>query len=191
MFDRPHIIRVVADEARRQYYRRNRPRFDLPRPRIQDDEIGVELEDGQFIPYADLGYHDDIGFFRISQTTDVVSQALPYAASGQLIDYGQVVVTTGISQRLKPAEIRDLLRRHACGDFGDNGEFYDLDISDEMLLTGSAGPLPMGLVNKVNVLTGLDPVISAYNVRGHAVWVITEAGETRTTLLLYAGSAGD
>ncbi len=86
-------------------------------------------------------------------------------------------------------EIRDVLARHSAGDFGDYGEFYDLEVDDGMLLDDMAQPLPLGLVNKVNTLTGLNPIISAYTVREHAVWVITEAGEKRTTLLLYAGSA--
>jgi len=189
MAEKPHIVRIVADQVRHQYYRRQRGRADLPRPRIHDDEIGVELEDGRFIPYADLGYHDEAGFFRLSETSAVDNQASPYAASGRLIDCGQIVVTTGVSQRLSPDEIRGLIERHAGGDFGDNGEFYELDISDEMLLHSSAQPLPMGVVNKINTLTGLDPICSAYTVREHAIWVITEAGEKRTTLVLYAGAA--
>ncbi|MBK7217966.1 MAG: hypothetical protein IPH95_13185 [Candidatus Promineofilum sp.] len=188
---KPHIIRIVAAEARRQYYALRRPRADLPRPRIWEGEIGVEFDDGRFIPYADLGYHDDVGFFRLSEESDVVNQAAPFAASGRLIDCGQVVVTTGVSLRLTGEEIGQLLARHAGGDFGAYGEFYDLDVSDEMLREEAAPPQPPGLVNKVNTLTGLNPIVSAYSVRDHAVWVITEAGEKQTTVLIYAGSAAD
>jgi len=124
MSEKPHIIRIVADEARRQYYQCRRARAELPRPRIADNEIGVEFDDGRFIPYADLGYHDDVGFFRISETPEPASQAAPFAASGRLIDCGQVVVTTGVSLRLKAEEIRGLLDRHSRGDFGTYGEFY-------------------------------------------------------------------
>ncbi len=189
MSDKPHIVRLVADEARRQYYGRRLPRAELPRPRICQDEIGVVFDQGHFIPYADLGYNDDVGFFRLSEAGDVVSEAAPYAAAGRLIDCGQIVVTTGISQRLTADEIRALIERHAGGDFGENGEFYELDISDEMLSETCAQPLTPGMANKVNTLTGLNPIFSAYTVRGHAVWVITEAGERRTTMILYAGDA--
>lgn len=189
MSEKPHIVRIVADEARRQFYRRHHSRAELPKPRICDDEIGVEFGDGQFIPYADLGFHDEVGFFRLSEATELQSQAAPFAASGRLIDCGQIVVSVGVSQRLMADEIRDVLARHSSGDFGGYGHFYDLDVDDGMLLDDAAQPLPLGLVNKVNTLTGLNPIISAYTVREHAVWVITEAGEKRTTLLLYAGSA--
>ena len=191
MSEKPHIIRIVADEARRRHYQRHEARARLPRPRVWESEIGVEFDDGGFIPYADLGYHEDVGFFRLSESSDVTNQAAPFAASGRLIDCGQIVVTTGVSLRLTAEEIRDLLARHSRGDFGVYGEFYDLDVSDEMLLEEAAQPLPPGLANKVNTLTGLNPIVSAYNVRQHAVWVITEAGEKRTTLLIYAGSVND
>lgn len=189
MSERPHIIRLVADEARRQYYHCRRPRAELPRPRIYQDEIGVEFEDGCFIPYADLGYNGDVGFFRLSAAGGATSEAAPYAAAGRLIDCGQIVVTTGISQRLNADEIRALIERHASGDFGVHGEFYELDVSDEMLDAERPRPLAPGLANKVNTLTGLAPIFSTYTVRGHAVWVITEAGDRRTTTILYAGDA--
>ncbi len=190
MAEKPHIVRLVADQVRRQYYRNHSTRAELPQPRIHGDEIGIELQNGRFIPYADLGYHDEVGFFSLSETADVTNQADPYAAAGRLIDCGQIVVTTGVSLRLTANDIRALIERHAAGDFGENGEFYDLDISDDMLTAPSAQPLPMGVVNKINTLTGLDPICSAYAVGEHAVWVITEAGEPRTTLVLYAGVAG-
>lgn len=191
MSEKPHIIRIVADEARRQYYQRHEAQARLPKPRIWESEIGVDFGDGCFIPYADLGYHEDVGFFRLSESGDVVNQAAPFAASGRLIDCGQVVVTTGVSLRLTAEEIRDLLARHSRGDFGLYGEFYDLDVDDAMLLDEATQPLPPGLANKVNTLTGLNPIVSAYAVREHTVWVITEAGEKRTTLLIYAGSVND
>ena len=46
-----------------------------------------------------------------------------------------------------------------------------------------------GAASKVSTLTGMDAVVSAYTVREHRFWVITEAGESRTTLLLFAGAA--
>jgi len=187
--NKPHIVRIVASEARRKYF--SYRHASRPRPRVLEDEIGVEFEDGCFIPYADLGYHADVGFYRLSTATDVPNEAAPYAAAGQLIDCGHIVVTPGISQRLTNDEIRDLLARHAAGDFGDYGEFYDLDVTDDMLRNGPVRSLSPGLRSKVSALTGLNPVASAYTVREHHVWVITEAGAKPTTILLYAGPALD
>ncbi|MCL4803136.1 MAG: hypothetical protein KJ046_02420 [Anaerolineae bacterium] len=187
MSEKPHIIRVVADEARQLFFYRGRDYRFLPKPRVQDEEIGVEFVDGEFIPYADLGYSRDIGFFRLSETEGVLNEAAPYAAAGHLIDLGQVVLTTGISTRITNDEIRDLLERHASGDFGEFGEFINLDVDDEMLSHDPGLLHDTGLANKVNILTGMDAVVSAYSVRQHRIWVITEAGEKRTTLLLFAG----
>lgn len=189
MSEKPHIVRVVADEVRQLYFRRQRDRHDVPRPRILGDEIGVEFTDGGFIPYADLGYSRDIGFFRLSETDDVANDAAPYAAGGRLIDVGQIVITSGASSRLTNDEIRGLLERHSAGDYGEHGEFFDLDVSDDMLRDDLMWLPDPGLANKVNTLTGLDAIVSAYTVGEHRVWVITEAGEPRTTILLYAGPA--
>ena len=189
MSDKPHIVRVVADEARRLYYRRHRDRDALPQPCICENEIGVEFKDEGFIPYADLGYSSDIGFFRISETSDVPNEAMPYAASGRLIDLGQIIVTTGASRRLTNDEIRDLLERHASGDFGEFGEFYDLDVDDSMFTADPVQLSQTGPANKVNTLTGMDAIVSAFTVRGYRVWTITEAGENRTTLVMFAGPA--
>ena len=130
-----------------------------------------------------------MGFFRLSEATGDTNEAAPYAASGRLIDLGQIVVTAGASRRLTNDEIRDLLDRHAAGDFGDYGEFYDLDVSDELLCASPAQLVPDGVTNKINTLTGVGAIVSVYTVRDLRVWVITEAGENRTTLLLFAGPA--
>ena len=187
MSDKPHIVRIVADEARRLYFRRNRVRTELPQPRIHENEIGVELKDEGFIPYADLGYSSDIGFFRISETVGVKNEAIPYAAGGRLIDLGQIVVTTGASRRLTNDEIGALLDRHASGDYGEYGEFYDLDVDDSMFCADPIQLTHPGTANKVNTLTGMDAIVSAFSVRGNRIWVITESGENRTTLLMFAG----
>lgn len=191
MYEKPHIVRVVADEARKLFFGRNRAFDAIPRPQIREDEIGVTFDDGTFIPYADLGYSGDIGFFRLSESTGITNEAAPYAAGGHLIDLGQIILSTGASRRLTHDEVRDLLERHAAGDYGDYGEFYELDV-DDTLLTGDLPWVPdRGLANKAHTLSGLDAIVSAYTVRGHRVWVITEAGDNRTTLLLFAGPARD
>lgn len=191
MTERPHIVRVVADEARRQFFGRRRRRDQLPTPRIRQDEIGVAFDEGDFIPYADLGYSGDVGFFRLSEPGDAVNEAAPYAAGGRLIDLGQIIITTGASRRLSNEAIRELLDRHASGDYGEFGEFYDLDVDDEMLVADPMRLPSFGSANKVNTLTGMDAIVSGYAVDGNRYWVITEAGENRTTLLLFAGPSRD
>jgi len=189
MSDRPHIVRVVADDARRLFFARHRHRAALPQPRILDDEIGVEFEDGEFIPYADLGYSSETGYFRLSETTGVSNEAAPYAAGGHMIDWGQIIVTTGAARRLTNDLIKELLERHASGDYGEYGEFFDLDVDDDMLLADPDQIPDPGLANKVNTLTGLEPIMSVYTVGENRYWVITEAGEKRSTILLFAGPA--
>lgn len=186
-----HIVQVVADEARRQFFHRGLGRADLPKPRIRADEIGVQFVDGEFVPYADLGYSTDAGLFRLSEMVDLPNEAVPYAASGRLIDLGQIIITTGASRRLTNDEIGGLLERHASGDYGEYGEFYELDVNDDMLC-GDPIRLPSpGPANKVNTLTGLDAIISVYTLQEHRFWVITEAGDNRTTVILLAGPSRD
>lgn len=189
MNPKPHIVRMVADRACQLYFTQNRLPVDLPRPRVLDNEIGVLFADGRFIPYADLGFHHDLGFYSLSETPGFANEAAPYAALGQLLQTGQVVVTTGVSGRLSGDEIRHLLWRHTSGDYGEHGEFYSIDITDEMLSDLAARPNSIGISNKVNTLTGMNSVISEYVVEDARIWIVTEAGDNRSTVLLFAGPA--
>jgi hypothetical protein len=112
---------------------------------------------------------------------------LPYAALGQLIDFGQVVLTSSVSRLLSHEDIRELLRRHGSGDFGEYGEFYDLELTDEILRESRISTLSVGPLNKKNTLTGLEAVTSEYVVGQHRIRLITEAGEDRSTIFLLAG----
>ncbi len=187
MTNKPHIIRMVADRACKLYYGQNKPRATLPSPRILEDEIGVRFADGRFIPYADLGFHRDRGFYRLSETFDVPNESAPFAAGGKLLHAGQVIVTTGVSARLSPGTIRALVDRHTAGDYGSHGDFYDIDVTDDLLRLERLDGVARGVANKVNTLTGLNAVHSEYVVDGQRIWVVTEAGDNRTTVLMYAG----
>ena len=93
MSDKPHIVRVGLI----------RPENVLTPPRarssapssIRHQEIGVEFVDQEFIPYADLGYNSDIGFFACRKPS-TFERSCAFAAAGRLIDPGGIVVTTGL-----------------------------------------------------------------------------------------------
>lgn len=189
MNPKPHIVRMVADRACQLYYTQRKLPIDIPRPRVLDNEIGVLFGDGRFIPYADLGFHHDLGFYRLSETPGFDNEAAPYAALGQLIHTGQVVITTGVSGRLDADQVRHLLWRHTSGDYGEHGEFYSIDVSDEMLRDLGSRPNRIGPSNKVNTLTGMQSVISEYVVEDARIWIVTEAGDNRSTVVLFAGPA--
>ena len=161
--------------------------MDIPRPRLMDDEIGVLFGDGQFIPYADLGFHHDLGFYRLSDVEGLPNEAAPFAATGKLVNAGQIVVTTGVTDRLTADEIRDLVTRHTTGDFGQHGDFYEIDLTDDELRRGSPQATTIGVLNKIGALSGLGSIISEYPVRGYRIWVITESGDNRSTVLVFAG----
>lgn len=181
---KPHIVRLVADKASELYYTAARRGDDLPQPRIVGEEIGVVFGGDVFIPYSDLGYNENLGFYRLSASPDVPNQAAPYAAGGALINPGKITVTPGVARRLSNEEIRTLLERHVSGDFGEFGRFYEIDVTDEML---REGVVASGGMSKVNAMTGLDCVVSEFIVRDARVWVITEPGQTRSTIFVLAG----
>jgi hypothetical protein len=184
MVNKPPIVRLVADKASELYYSAALRGDDLPQPRIIDDEIGVVFGGKTFIPYADLGYNEDLGFYRLSAVPDVANQAAPFAAGGSLVNPGKITITPGVAKRLTNEEISALLNRHVVGDFGELGRFFDIDVTDEMLLEGV--PVAGGM-SKVNALTGLDCVMSEFVVRDARVWVITEPGQHRSTIFVLAG----
>lgn len=187
MNQKPHIVRMIADRARDLYFTQRHLPVDIPRPRYEGDEIGVQFTDGRFIPYADLGFHHDLGFYRLSEVDGLPNEAAPYAATGKIVNAGHIVVTTGAADRLSPEEIRELVIRHTTGDFGRHGDFYAIDVTNEELRLGSAQAATIGVLNKVATLSGLGPIISEYIVRTDRIWLITENGDNRSTVLIFAG----
>jgi len=73
---------------------------------------------------------------------------------------GQVLRTAGVSRLLTGAEATALLDRHAKGDWG------DADLVANTMALRDGGDL-----------------LSVYEVRGLAVWIITEANRSATTVL--------
>lgn len=84
-----------------------------------------------------------------------------------LFSLGQIVSTPGALQALGETDITaiELLRRHACGDWGDLCE-EDREANAEALKEGLR-------------------ILSVYRLRdGAKIWIITEADRSVTTLLL-------
>ena len=77
---------------------------------------------------------------------------------------GRVLATPGALDVLDHASTAALLRRHMLGDWGDLDP-EDWDMNDRALVND-------------------DRILSAYTVNGTALWVITEADRSATTILL-------
>lgn len=84
----------------------------------------------------------------------------------QLFDIGQLVATPGALKALEEAQINPLLLvgRHISGDYG------ELGIED---VQSNVRAIEAGL-----------RILSAYDVRGERLYVITEADRSLTTILL-------
>jgi hypothetical protein len=80
-----------------------------------------------------------------------------------LFPLGQLVMTAGVAEGEEPQDIRDAVRCHAKGDWGD---VEDPDDNVESLVNG-------------------DLLLSMYTLptTGHRVWVITERDRSVTTVL--------
>lgn len=91
----------------------------------------------------------------------------PRADSRALFDLGQMVATPGVLAHLQDHATttpQELVRRHATGDFG------DLSVADHQ---ANVDAIKLG-----------DRVLSAYEVAGERIWVITEHDRSVTTVLL-------
>lgn len=104
--------------------------------------------------------------------TDTAPMAPPPRAdlqppAGPLFDLGQIVATRGLLAHLQAHPVttaQALVRRHVTGDFG------DLSDADRQ---ANLDAIQLG-----------DRVLSAYEVAGERVWVITEHDRSVTTVLL-------
>jgi len=79
---------------------------------------------------------------------------------------GRLVITTNAARRLTPREIRDALKRHECGDWGDLPP-EDTQENERSLRQGGR-------------------LFSAYGGGERRFWIITEADRSVTTALLPA-----
>ena len=77
---------------------------------------------------------------------------------------GRVAITANAARRIPWPALKDGLRRHATGDWG------DLDLQDAR--------------SNEDALIGGGRLLSAYGQDGQRFWIITEADRTVTTILL-------
>ncbi|MFA9202573.1 MAG: hypothetical protein ACEQSD_01055 [Flavobacteriales bacterium] len=86
--------------------------------------------------------------------------------SSRRFKLGQIVATTTAKQILANAQVdpRSLIMRHLQCDWGDLCE-EDAELNDDALIYGGR-------------------LFSVYQIEGEAVWIITEADRSATTLLM-------
>lgn len=105
----------------------------------------------------------------MTDTTASTASAQPDAppAAAPLFHLGQLVATRGVLAHLRAHPVttaQALVHRHVTGDFGDLSE-ADREANVDAIRLG-------------------DRVLSAYEVGGQRVWVITEHDRSVTTMLL-------
>jgi hypothetical protein len=78
------------------------------------------------------------------------------------------------------------LVRHAQGDWGECGDFEQIELTDDERRRGWEATDDSGKINKSNVLCRRDRIMSEYRTsRGKRLWVITSLdGAGGTTVLL-------
>jgi len=88
-----------------------------------------------------------------------MKEALP------IFELGRVVATAGVAQFVEDAklDLTPLLRRHHAGDWGEVGK-EDWESNEAALKNGGR-------------------LLSAYDLSGHRVWVITEADRSATSIM--------
>jgi hypothetical protein len=107
---------------------------------------------------------------------------------GALFPLGRVTITGGAVAALAEAgeHAASFLARHARGDWGANGQFEKIVLTDDERLRGWEATEDSGKINKSNVLGGRDRIMSEYRTaRGTRLWVITSPDRAvGTTVLL-------
>jgi hypothetical protein len=107
---------------------------------------------------------------------------------GALFPLGKVTITGGAVEALADAgeHAARFLARHVRGDWGEYGHCDEIQLTADEQLRGWEATDDSGKINKSNLLSGRNPVMSEYQTnRGKRLWVITCLdGAGRTTVLL-------
>lgn len=101
---------------------------------------------------------------------------------------GRVTITGGAVAALADAgeHAASFLARHVRGDWGENGHYNYIELTDDERRRGWEATEDPGKINKSNVLGRRDRVMSEYRTRrGQRLWIITSLeGAGGTTVLL-------
>ncbi len=107
---------------------------------------------------------------------------------GARFPLGRVTITGGAVAALANAgeHAASFLARHVRGDWGENGRFEQIELTDDELRRGWEATEDSGKINKSNVLGRRDRVMSEYRTgRGQQLWITTSLeGAGGTTVLL-------
>jgi hypothetical protein len=98
---------------------------------------------------------------------------------GARFPLGNITITGGAVEALADAgqHAAVFLARHASGDWGKNGHFDRIDLTDDELRRGWEATDESAKINKSNVLNNRDTVMSAYTTaEGRRLWIITRLG---------------
>jgi hypothetical protein len=189
---REHIVKLVADTASRLYFREGLRGAEVPGPRLIDGELGVLFEGTEFIPYNDLGYNRELGFFRLSSFSEYpeyANEALPFSADGVILSLGAIVMTSGVEYDLENAglsaeHLYPILGRYSRGDFGRPGSWRDTQVTDQELQGGAYVTADDDRLNLINTLSGINRIMAIYDIEPIGIlWIITEADRSVTTIL--------
>jgi hypothetical protein len=104
-----------------------------------------------------------------------------------LFPLGQVVITGGALEALADAcqHAAFFLTRHARGDWGKNGHFDQIELTDDERRRGWEATEDSGKINKSNVLTCRDRVMSEYTTaHGRRLWITTRLDGKGGTIVL-------
>ena len=113
---------------------------------------------------------------------------LRHEVEGARFPLGRVTITGGAVEALATASehAASFLARHARGDWGENGNFEQIELTEEERRRGWEATDDCGKINKSNVLGRRDRIMSEYRTaRGSRLWVITclDRGGSTTVLL--------
>jgi len=107
---------------------------------------------------------------------------------GGLFRLGRVTITGGAIAALAAAgeHAVSFLARLVRGDWGANGQFDQIELTDDERRRGWEATEDSGKINKSNVLNRCDRIMSEYQTgRGQRLWIITSLdGDGGTTVLL-------
>jgi hypothetical protein len=113
---------------------------------------------------------------------------LRHELEGARFPLGRVTITCGAVAALAAANehAASFLARHVRGDWGENGRFEQIELTEDERRRGWEATDDSGKINKSNVLSRRDRIMSEYQTgRGERLWIITSLdGGGGTTVLL-------